>query len=438
MLVDEIESIKSMFDSVVTVSDRDKQRALELVLQSRTFVRSDQLRAFLRYVCSMEIEGRGEQITEYRIAVEALGRSQDYATAEDSAVRNRAHALRAKLEELYTKELPDAPVRIDFFKGSYRPHFVVHKSPDENGSVASLITSAEMAKPHIVEPKLRVLGLVVAGLVLAFLAGVWFRGFVKPTPDNLIAEAWGPLFNKDGDVLVSVASHIHLQVRARSTAPPESERAVDAPPPVYEWYKKYRPLPPGKNLYLEFVTSSTRFGDAIGAAEVVRTIAAAGGKAQIFPEMSVSEAMFRDRNLVLIGMPENSSSIDRLLSKGSFRVLYDETLQQEAIVGPTATYVTQRDDASGTILSYGLVTVLLGQGVQGAQHRIMIFSGSHSSCTVGATEFMSSPAHLRDFRDRLRKEGLSSFPPAYQMVIRCRADRVVPLSEEYEAHVVLK
>jgi hypothetical protein len=95
-------------------------------------------------------------------------------------------------------------------------------------------------------------------------------------------------------------------------------------------------------------------------------------------------------------------------------------------------------DASGTILSYGLVTVLRGQGVQGAQHRIMIFSGSHSSCTVGATEFMSSPAHLRDFRDRLRKQGHSSFPPAYQMVVRCRADHVVPLNEEYETHVVLK
>jgi len=144
-------------------------------------------------------------------------------------------------------------------------------------------------------------------------------------------------------------------------------------------------LPPGKNLYLEFCQFFTRFGDAIGAAEVVRTIVAAGGKAQIFPEPSVSEAIFRDRNIVLIGMPENSPSIDRLLSNGSFRV----------------------------IQNYGLVTVLRGQGVQGAQHRIMIFSGSRSSCTVGATEFMSSPAHLRDFRDRLRKQGHSSLPPAY-------------------------
>jgi hypothetical protein len=428
-----------MFDSLVTVSDRGKQHALEQVLQSRTFVRSEQLRAFLRYVCSMEIEGRGDQITEYRIAVEALGRSQDYTTTEDSAVRNRAHALRVKLEELYTKELSDAPVRIDFFKGSYRPHFVVQNSQVKNGSVAPVITPAEMPKPQTAEPKpkLHVLGLVAAGLALVFLAGVWLRGFVKPTPDSLIAEAWGPLFSKDGDVLVSVASHSHMQVRGHSTAPPESARAVVAPPPVYEWHKRYHPLPPGQNLYLEFVDTSTRFGDAIGAAEVVRTIAAVGGKAQIFPETSVSEAMFRDRNIVLIGMPENSPSIDRLLSNGSFRVVYDETLQKETIAGPTATYVTQ-NEGGGMMQSYGLVTVLRGQGVQGAQHRIMIFSGSHSSCTVGALEFMSSPAHLRGFRDRLRKQGHSSFPPAYQMVVRCRAKNVVPLSEEYETHVVLK
>src|SRR5258706_2843693 len=142
-----------MFDSLVILSDLDKQHALEQVLQSRTFVRSEQLRAFLRYVCSMEIEGRGDQITEYRIAVEALGRSQDYTTTEDSAVRNRAHALRVKLEELYAKELPDAPIRIDFFKGSYRPHFVVQNSPAKNGSAAPAINPAEMAKPQTGEPK---------------------------------------------------------------------------------------------------------------------------------------------------------------------------------------------------------------------------------------------------------------------------------------------
>jgi hypothetical protein len=211
-----------------------------------------------------------------------------------------------------------------------------------------------MVKPQTAEPKLRMLGLVVAGLALAFLAGVWFRGFVKPTPDRLIAEAWGPLFNKDGDVLVSVASHSHLQVRARSTPPPESERAVDAPRPVYEWYRKYiRCLP-------KRISTSSLSILRLGLETRLEPLRWSGpstqraGRRRSFQRHPFP--MFRDRNVVLIGMPENSSSIDRLLSQGSFRVLYDKTLKKETIVGPTATYATQIDNVSGTIMSYGLVT----------------------------------------------------------------------------------
>ena len=427
-----------MLDSSPTLSDAEKQSALQLVLQSRTLARSEQLRAFLRYVCSMEIDGRGEQITEYRIAVDALGRPQDYTTAEDSAVRSRAHALRAKLEELYTNELPDAPIRIDILKGSYRPHFVIRKSPETNSSLAPVLTLAPKEIPQTAgAPEWRTPSLVIAGLALAFLAGIWAHGFVIPNADRVVAEGWGPLFDKAGSVLISVASFSHLQVRGRTVRPLESDLAVDAPPPVYDWYKKYYPLPPQKKLYLEFVDTSTRFGDAIGASEVLRTITAAGGKAQVFPQKAVSEGMFRDRNVVLIGLPENSPTIDRLLANGTFRVQYDEDLQKETIVGPARTYVTQRD-ARGMMQSYGLVTVLRGEGPQGDQHRMMIFSGSHSSCTVGAAEFMSSPTHLSDFRDRLRKQGYSTFPPAYQMVIHCSADGVLPLGQFYETHVVLK
>ena len=38
------------------ISDEEKRLALTRVLESRTFGRSDQLRAFLRYVCEAELE----------------------------------------------------------------------------------------------------------------------------------------------------------------------------------------------------------------------------------------------------------------------------------------------------------------------------------------------------------------------------------------------
>jgi hypothetical protein len=105
------------------IHDADKRAALEQVLHSATFVRASQVKNFLRYICEMELAGRAGALHEYLIGVEALGRPTAYSTDDDSSVRRRAFALRQKLEEVYAKELTDAPIRIDVPKGSYVPRF---------------------------------------------------------------------------------------------------------------------------------------------------------------------------------------------------------------------------------------------------------------------------------------------------------------------------
>ena len=105
------------------IREADKRAALEQVLRSATFVRASQVRNFLRYICEMEFAGRGSALHEYLIGVEAMGRPTAYSTDDDSSVRRRAYALRQKLDEVYAKELVDAPLRIDVPKGSYVPRF---------------------------------------------------------------------------------------------------------------------------------------------------------------------------------------------------------------------------------------------------------------------------------------------------------------------------
>jgi hypothetical protein len=103
--------------------DSEKRAALHEVLSSATFVRACQVRNFLRYICEMELAGRGATLHEYLIGVEALGRPTAYSTEDDSSVRRRAYALRQKLDEVYAKELTGARIRIDVPKGSYVPRF---------------------------------------------------------------------------------------------------------------------------------------------------------------------------------------------------------------------------------------------------------------------------------------------------------------------------
>ena len=440
-----------MSSSLTKLSPEEKKSALESVLHSRTFTRSEQLRAFLRYVCGMEMAGRGSEISEYRIAVEALGRPQDYTTAEDSAVRSRAYALRSKLEEFYTHEMPDAPVRIEMTKGSYRPSFAA-RMPEISTPPAPLPILATPSIPATAPPpvstsprvsRMWVLGLLSAAcLAAAFAAGLWTRDIIA-RPDPIVAQAWGPLLQPDGNVLISVASHNHMQVRARRRQPDPAETAVEAPAQVKDWYRKYFSLGIDQKLYLMFVDTSTRFGDAIGASEVLQTIAKFRGTSQIFPERVVTEAMFRNRNVVLIGMPENSPIADRLLARGAFQVGFDEAIHKETIVGPLRspiapkTYITERKGGD-LIESHALITILPGEGDGGSLHRMLILSGSHSSCTIGAAEFFSSASHLRELLELFRREGYAGFPSAYQVVVGCTADSVLPLSVVYESHFLLK
>ena len=90
-------------------------------MASRTFDRSHQLQAFLRYVCEREMEGRADDQNEYVIGVDVLGRPEGYSPSEDAIVRNRALTLRRKLEEYYRHENPGARIRIEIPRGQYRP-----------------------------------------------------------------------------------------------------------------------------------------------------------------------------------------------------------------------------------------------------------------------------------------------------------------------------
>ncbi|MGH9853574.1 MAG: hypothetical protein ACREBD_27360, partial [Blastocatellia bacterium] len=213
-------------DSVTT---EQKQAALDVVLRSNTFARSDQLKSFLRYVCEMEIAGHGHELTEYLIGVEALGRPSQYSPGDDSAVRNRAFALRKKLQEFYEHEKPDTPIRIELHKGSYCPHFVENgplEKPNGNGvsiSQASPRSSGPLVpalQPHdlpafregeIGDERKRSLPAFLAGVIVTALIAVALyllvgakrgAGSTQSGIAPILAEAWGPILSPHAEVLI--------------------------------------------------------------------------------------------------------------------------------------------------------------------------------------------------------------------------------------------
>ena len=176
------------------ITAQQKQAALEAVLQSHTFARADQLKSFLKFVCEMELAGRGQELTEYLIGVEALGRSPNYSPGDDSAVRNRAFALRKKLQEYYENEQPENLLRIELTKGSYCPHFVeYHRQPSPKPFEPIAKEEAFEAALEPLVPEEVMVGFPPApasrkGLYWAFLVGVALSGPIVARTHQLLGS----------------------------------------------------------------------------------------------------------------------------------------------------------------------------------------------------------------------------------------------------------
>jgi hypothetical protein len=105
------------------VSDVEKRRALQRVVDSRAFSRSAQLRQLLSYVCEAALAGRGHELNEHLLGVAVFGRPPAYSPTEDSCVRSRAYELRKRLRAYYETEARADPIRIVVDKGGYCPRF---------------------------------------------------------------------------------------------------------------------------------------------------------------------------------------------------------------------------------------------------------------------------------------------------------------------------
>jgi Tfp pilus assembly protein PilF len=97
--------------------------ALDRIVDSDPFRASPQLVAFLRFVVEATLAGRGERLKGYTIAVEALGRKEDFDPQNDPIVRVEAARLRRALERYYAETGRDDPIVIELPRGSYAPVF---------------------------------------------------------------------------------------------------------------------------------------------------------------------------------------------------------------------------------------------------------------------------------------------------------------------------
>ena len=176
---------------------------MEVVLASTLFVRSPRLSRLLQYLCNKYFEGATEEVKEYQIGVEVLGRPPSFDPAEDAAARVEAHRLRKRLKEYYETEGRNHSLRIELPLGHYAVVFqtvTVEPPPEEKEEVQ---TSATPASPSVSEPTTvprperwrfngRIAGWIALGAVL-IEAAVAALGWHRVASPSLVPSKGGSI-----------------------------------------------------------------------------------------------------------------------------------------------------------------------------------------------------------------------------------------------------
>ena len=203
----------------MVVSEELSQAEIERVLHSDTFRNSDVLRRLLRFLADKTIAGEADQLKEYTIGIDALGKPSSYDPRQDSVVRIQVGRLRQKLAEYYRTEGKDDSLVVDVPKGRFKVS--VEPRPEPAAVAQAVPPPVAVAEPLAKSFDWRRVAIVLgAVLALAVIWGIYTevrlareRANNAPlrtawTPE--LHELWKPFLVPNRPLIVSVGAPLFV------------------------------------------------------------------------------------------------------------------------------------------------------------------------------------------------------------------------------------
>ena len=120
------------------------REALERIVSSEVFARSERARDLLRYLVEQDLSGHSDRLKGFSIAVDVFGKDDRFDPSTDTVVRVQAGRLRELLDQYYAEAGADDRLRISIPRGSYVPAYDVHDADAKTDPVAIAIAGHDL------------------------------------------------------------------------------------------------------------------------------------------------------------------------------------------------------------------------------------------------------------------------------------------------------
>ena len=410
---------------------------IDRILRSDEFRSSEGLRRLLAYLADKAVSGEADQLKEYVIAIDGLGKPSSYDPQQNSAVRIQVGRLRQKLAEYYRTEGKHDEVIVYLPKGRFRLicEQRQHDLPQLTETIVPQEKTWEQQVP-VPEPPAKqsrsywLFGAVGALLLLAACTytGVKFlhTGSSAEVPGMTpeLGKLWAPFINSKRPLILFIEDPLFAEVRSnpgvyfRDRSMNQWSDVVNSPAvKTLTGALKQTDIQPSR-YYTAFgeVEASFMLGRLLGSHEQI---------SQLVRTSQLSWQRLADNNVVFVGV--QNLFFDQLRGMPIEPQLVpslDGVRDTHPANGAPALYTDQYSTApTEEGMMYALVTHLAGPG---GHNDVESFTSVRSAGYVAAVQWFTDPASAKTIVSKLEGANGGKMPRYYQVLLRVRFSDNVP------------
>ncbi len=379
--------------------------AVDAILASRTFKKATALRSLLRYLW----DHRHEDIAEYAIAVDALGRPADFDPRTDATVRVQIGRLRQKLKEYYEDEGRGSRERLAIPAGKYQLDVI--SEPAATVACGHERTLARMKTALMAVSALALVLAIACGLLLLRLPGSNAGGGTATRVDGgPLPPFWQAFFHEGRSTKIILSHPVFFRwegstLKVRDVLVNDFKE-LDKSTEIAPLRKKY-----GQPLLMQNYTVAS---DTFAAIRLVRYLEGKWQPLTVISSAGWSMDAAEEDNLILLGTAGVSARFRHLVERANFTPVSDgdRVLNRAPRPGEPAEYAAVVESPTRRVAP-GFIG-LLPAGSRGT--RALVLIGVE---TVSLAHFLSSRSGLAALDEAWRRNGSPAF---FEAVVEADVD----------------
>jgi hypothetical protein len=406
---------------------------IQRIVESELFRSSGVQRRLFKYLAEKSLAGEADQLKEYAVGVDALGKPESYDPQQDSTVRIQSSRLRQKIIEYYQTTGQADPVLIDFPKGHFKLLFTPREAPPAQAFERAALKWR------------RVSVAAVGACVIAVGLGIYWRASLVNLEQSTatVTEAWQPALEEFWQTFLTSKNPTLICLGTPLFVRIPTLGFVRQPYTMHDWedavssgmVKTLEQRFPGEHA--EPWYAFTGIGESGGTFLLGKLLGTRISDLQLATSTALTWNEIGANNLIFVGPPKFNAQIKRLPIEQELVMQEDKDEGVRNLrprPGEPAFFGNGIMDAQNqTGQTYGLISRLPGLHGRG---EVLVLAGPWMPGTLAACQYVTIEAHAKELLSKIRLPS-GKLPAYYQVLIKCKFEHWTPVQISYVLHHVL-